>query len=139
MRGRFLFVLIFFLACHAKPLGAQDRFDSGPYKGFRIAHPESTIVELEQPFRVRVVRGVVRDPSGSPLPGTAFEIRDDSSGKVWGAVTDKHGHFAISAVSHGTFSFKATRDGFQSVIGKITVSARASRKSRIRLILPLGV
>jgi carboxypeptidase family protein len=139
MRSLFLLALLFPVSFSAGPLNAQDRFDSGPYKGFRMAHPESTIVELEQPFRVRAVRGVVRDPSGSPLPDTAFEIRDDSSGKVWGAVTDKHGHFTISAVSHGTFSFKATRDGFQSVIGKITVSARASRKSRIRLILPLGI
>src|SRR5258708_11883118 len=139
MRSRFLFVLIFFLVCHANPLRAQDRFDSGTYKGFRITHPESQIVELEQPFRVRVVHGVIRDPSGSPLPDAAFEIRGDSSGKVWGAVADKHGRFWIPGIPRGTYRFKATLRNFQSVTGTITVSARARRKSTIELILPLGV
>ncbi|HYL11364.1 MAG TPA: carboxypeptidase-like regulatory domain-containing protein [Candidatus Acidoferrales bacterium] len=138
MRNRFLF-LIFLLICCAKPLGAQDRFDSGPYKGFSRSPDEHIIVELEQPFRVRGIRGVIRDPSGSPLPKTVFEIRKDSSGKVWGAVADRHGRFWIPGIPPGTYSFKATLRSFQSVAGKITVSARAHRKSAIELILPLGV
>jgi carboxypeptidase family protein len=139
MRSRFLFALILVLACHAKPLRAQDRFDSGPYKGFRKSPDEHIIVELEQPFRVRGIHGVIRDPSGSPLPDAAFEIRDDSSGKVWGASADKHGRFWILGIPRGTYRFKATLRGFQSVTGIITVSARARRKSTIELILPLGV
>jgi protocatechuate 3,4-dioxygenase beta subunit len=138
MRNPFLFALLF-LACCAKPLGAQDRFDSGPYKGFSKSSNEQNIVELEQPFRVRAVRGVIRDPSGSPLPKTLFEIRKDSSGKVWVAVADKRGRFWIPGIPPGTYSFKATLQSFQSVAGKITVSVRAHRKSAIELILPLGV
>jgi hypothetical protein len=134
-----LLALAFLQSLCTTSVNARDLFDSGPYGSFCTVPQGTELVELEQPFRVRVIQGVIRDPGGSPLPETVFEIREDSSGKAWRAVADKHGRFRIPGISRGTFTFKATRNGFQSVTGKIRVSAKARRGRIIELILPLGV
>jgi uncharacterized surface anchored protein len=73
-----------------------------------------------------------------PLPEADFEIRD-SFGKVRGGKTDKFGKFKISDVSPGTYAFKAAKDGFQSVAGKVTVAKRFTTDASVRLTMPLGV
>jgi hypothetical protein len=54
-------------------------------------------------------------------------------------VTDKHGHFRISRVAKGTYRFKATLAGFQSVIGTIVVSKSKGVSREIAIHLSLAV
>ena len=49
------------------------------------------------------------------------------------------GRFKISGTAAGRYCFKATKDGFQSVIGKIVVGKKSTHKASIELTMPLGV
>ncbi len=117
---------------------AQDRFESGPHKGFTRSPTEHIIVEIESHFEVQSVHGVIKDPVGYPMPDVTFEIRTES-GRMREAKTDKMGRFKISGATAGTYSFKATKDGFQSVIGKIVAAKKLNHKASIELTMPLGV
>ena len=48
------------------------------------------------------------------------------------------GRFAISHVPEGTYTFKATKDGFQSVVGTLIVSKKADRQKTIRIEMTIG-
>jgi len=117
---------------------AQQRFDSGPHKGFLKSPTEHIIVEISEAFEVKDIRGVVSDVSGNPLPDVDFEIRD-SFGRVRESKTDRLGRFKIRNASPGNYSFKVTRDGFQSVVGKIIVSKKPHNNVSIRLTMSVGV
>jgi len=132
-----LFVLLAALSQVAY-LFSQERFDSGPHKGFLKSPTEHIIVEIREPFEVSSVRGTIRDAAGRSLPETDFEIRD-ASGRVRASKTDRFGGFKISNVSPGTYTFKSTRNGFQSVTGKITVSKKPKNDAPIQLTMPFGV
>jgi hypothetical protein len=117
---------------------SQARFDSGPHKGFLKSPTEHVIVEIREPFEVRSVRGTIRDAAGRSLPETDFEIRD-ASGRVRASRTDGFGGFKISNVSPGIYTFKSTRNGFQSVVGKIAVSRKLKNDAPIQLTMSPGV
>ena len=116
---------------------AQQRYDSGPYKGFLKEESELFWLGLTQPFKVPAVAGTVVDPLQAPIPGVAFEIRD-GSGRVVSAVTNQKGEFEILHLPKGRYPFKVTMNGFHSVVGTIIVSRHAPRKNRIRIQLPVG-
>jgi len=42
-------------------------------------------------------------------------------------------------VAEGTYKFKTTLNGFQSVMGRITVSKKATRHDEIKIEIPVGV
>jgi len=70
------------------------------------------------------MRGVVsrKEEHHEPLPNVLFEIQGPSTGKkIRRATTDEHGRFKIGHVPAGTYKFKATLDGFQSVMGTMCV------------------
>ena len=96
------------------------------------------MVELPEPLKVRSVDGSILDPHRDPLPDVVFEIRDES-GKIRSGISDSRGRFHIRGVPKGTFRFKATKNGFQSIVGTIVVTKAASRKSTITLQMNLGV
>jgi hypothetical protein len=109
---------------------------------FTMSRDEHIIIQLEKPFVVRSVKGVISREQGDqgPLPGLLFEIQgpgDDK--KIWRATTDEHGRFKISRVAWGTYKFKTTLDGFQSVMGTITVSKNAAKHDEIKIEVPVGV
>jgi hypothetical protein len=79
----------------------QDRFDSGPNEGFTRSPTEQFIVEIERPFEVRSIRGVINDQAGNPMPDVTFEIRAES-GRIREAKTDTMGRFKISGTAAGT-------------------------------------
>jgi len=72
------------------------------------------------------------------MPDVTFEIRAES-GRIREAKTDTMGRFKISGTAAGTYSFKATRNGFQSVVGKIVVAKKSDHKASIELTMPIGV
>jgi hypothetical protein len=55
------------------------------------------------------------------------------------AKTDEQGRFAIGHVAVGTYRFKTTLNGFQSVMGVITVSQQATKQDEIKIEMPVGV
>lgn len=133
------FCVVFFSLIVTGAVRGQTRIQDGPYKGFTASRVEMIIIELQKPFEARVVQGVVVDQSGYPLPEALFELRSDSSGVIVGTKTNSKGSFRFGSLSEGTYTFKATKDGWQSVTGKIIVSRRARRKSAIRIQMPVGV
>jgi hypothetical protein len=115
-----------------------ERFESGPEKGFLMSPTEHIIVELPEPLNVRSVGGSILDPHRDGLPDVVFEIRDES-GTIRAGVSDSHGRFHMRGVPNGTYRFKATKNGFQSIVGTIVVTKRASRKTTVALQMNLGV
>jgi len=130
-------VLLAFLFAH--PSFNQLQSDAHRFQGFTEAHPEHIIVELREPILVRDMRGDMRDHNGDPEKDAIFEIRLRSSSQIRRAKTNEKGQFKIRHVPAGTYDFKATLDGFQSVVGTVIVSKTADPKARIKLTLNLGV
>ena len=126
------------LISFAFPAKAQDRFKSGPEKGFLRSPTEHIIVELPEPLTVRNVEGSVKDPHNDDMANVAFEIRDES-GSIRTAFTDSRGRFLIRSVIEGTYRFKATKNGFQSIVGTIIIAKSAPKKTAITLHMNLGV
>ena len=69
-----------------------------------------------------------------------FEILPYSEKKgIKRALTDQNGNFLIADVSPGSDRFKATRDGWQSVMGIVIVSEDADPDEIIEFVMYLGV
>jgi len=132
-----LLLHIFLYVCLAGSLTAQERFDSGPYKGFVKEKPELSTVVLPGSFNVASVKGRIVYSGGEKLPGAFFEIRD-KFGHVRSAITDENGAFALANVPPGAYDFKVTKNEFQSVIGKVIVSRRFLKTKAIHISIQLG-
>jgi hypothetical protein len=115
-------------------------------------------VQIQTPFVVREIKGTIHSVGQAPLQGAAFWIRLEN-GFEEGATTDKDGSFKLavprdplgalvhprlhqithdSAVSAGTYRFKATKDGFHSSVGTVVVSHTAPKESFIEIQLQPG-
>src|SRR5712664_2972307 len=94
MRQEFALLVLLAMLSTGDLLLSQERFDTGPHKGFLMSPTEHIIVEIQQPYVVKSVHGIIRDTQGYPLPETDFEIRD-TSGRVRAAKTDRLGRFKI--------------------------------------------
>lgn len=131
--------LLLILAPSAK---AQDRFTSGEFKGFTKSPTEGVIIHLDEPVTVRAVIGTVVRSVGdeSPLENTLIELRAPNDSKIIGAArTDHQGRFRVSGIPSGSYMFKATSLGFQSVVGIVIVSSKAARSRVLNLRLKPGV
>jgi len=119
--------------------GQQDSFYN--LEGFTISPTEHIINRVQQPFVVRSVRGVIRaEEYREPPADVVFEIQGPGTERRFrGTKTDKHGRFRIRDVPAGTYRFKATLNGYQSVMGTVTVSRRAVKGAEIKLEMRLGV
>jgi hypothetical protein len=116
--------------------------DKGKYAGFTKSPTEHIINELEQPFEVRSLRGLVTRKEGDqgPLRDALVEIKGPGDhDQVRRARTNENGEFRIAHIASGTYKFKVTLDGFQSVVGTIIVSKEAPKAAQIRIALPIGV
>lgn len=120
---------------------AQDRFVSGKLKGFTKSPTEHIIAEIEDPFEVRSVQGtIVFKGKDDPLKGVVFEIRGPGGQeRIRATRTDSNGRFKIRRVPEGSYTFKATLEGFQSVVGTLVVSKKADRQKTIKIEMPVGV
>jgi hypothetical protein len=120
------------------------RFESGDLKGFSRSPSEHIIVTLNHTFTVKSVRGLVTADydDSALLPEVLFELRGPGgSEKIWSGTTGDDGKFKISNVPEGRYRFKATFNGFQSVIGTVVVSKGSpqSKDEVIRIRLRIGV
>ena len=108
---------------------------------FTKSPTEHFIDEVYEPFHVESVAGVITiERSDQALPKALFEIEGPGSQRrIRHGVSDSRGTFKISHVPYGTYRFKATLNGFSSVIGTIVVSRDAARASRITIKMPVGM
>lgn len=119
--------------------GPQEKATVGD---FTKSPTEHIINQIEQPFVVRSVAGVISRKQGDrgPLPDVLFEIQGPGTDrKIRRSRTDEHGRFRIRHVPGGTYKFKATLNGFQSMMGTITVSKKAPKTDEIKIAMPVGV
>ncbi len=120
------------------PNTAQDN------EGFTKSSSEHIIIQLEPPFVVRSVKGIVRraQGDGERLPNVLIEIQGPGTDRrIRRATSDDRGRFEIRHVPEGTYRFKTTLNGFQSVMGTITVSKKATKQDeiKIKIEIPIGV
>lgn len=116
----------------------QERSDIVCLKGFTQSSQEHIIDERDTPFTVRAVKGVVFDPSGAEMDGAVVELRNEA-GRIRGTKTNRKGAFKLAGVRKGTYKFKVTMDGFQSVVGDIVVSKKANKADRVTIVMKVGV
>jgi hypothetical protein len=118
---------------------AQEKASVGD---FTKSPTEHIINQMEQPFVVPSGKGIISRRQGDqgPLPNVLFEIQGPGvDRKIRRASTNEHGRFKIGHVPVGTYKFKVTLDGFQSVMGTITVSKKAGKTDEIKIELGVGV
>ena len=127
------------LAISVGPLvKVQDRSLTGD---FSKSPTEHIIIRIEQPFVVRAINGFINreEHNGEPLTGVLFEIQGPGDErKIRQATTDEHGRFRIGRVPLGIYKFKATFNGFQSVMGTIVVSKEAAQKGEVKIEMRVG-
>jgi hypothetical protein len=129
-----------FLAVLPYVLLGQNRFGDGEFKGFTKSPTEHIINRYEGIVAARTFEGSVFDPTGAPMPGALVEVRGPgTSERIKGTVADKRGQFKIGRLNNGTYAFKITYNGFQSVVGRLQIDSAAERKAPIKITLQLGV
>jgi hypothetical protein len=118
----------------------QDRSVIGD---FSKSPDEHIIQQIDKPFLVRSVQGIIdRQSNGpaEPLANVLFEIQGPGSDhKIRRATTGKDGKFRMRDAPPGSYKFKATLSGFQSVMGTVIIDKRASKTERIEIAMPIGV
>lgn len=84
---------------------------------------------------------IINDVGGWPdKTQILFELRRNENGaKTIQAYADGEGNFEIPSVAKGQYCFKATVDGWRSVMGIIKVDKRAEPKKMILIVMLLGV
>lgn len=130
--------LVICLAVLIAPCLGQERFESGPLKGFTKSPIEHIIVQLEKPFEVRELKGSVFDPTSAARGDALVELRSED-GKIRATETDSKGRFQFRNMPNGEYKFKITLTGFQSVVGVVRVLRKTKRPDVIRIELPVGV
>ena len=136
-----LAVLLFVVPPSNVASAQQRRIQTGEFEGFTESSTEHIINRLQSPLIVRTLRGTINVArGGDPLEGVVFEVRGPGSSKaIRSAQTGRYGRFRIRRLHPGTYTFKVTRDGFQSVAGQLVVSKTAPDNLPITVQLEPGV
>lgn len=124
-------------------LFTQQRFgDEYPrFKGFLKSETEHIMLEYEGIPEIRSVRGrIIEASSGVGLPNVMFEIRSENpDDRVRGTKTDSKGEFHLRSIQEGIYVFKVTKNGFQSVYGKVKICNQAQPDNVLIIKLRQGV
>jgi hypothetical protein len=109
---------------------------------FTKSPTEHIIQQIEKPFEVKSIFGTIVESGGfhERMAAVLFEIQGPGSDrKIRSTRTDTKGRFKIGRTPEGVYRFKATRNGFQSVMGTIQVSKNADQRQEIKIEMPVGV
>jgi len=138
-----LSITLLLLSLSVCPFGwTQDRIESGELKGFTRSPTEHIINRLDDAFTVREVKGAafISDGFKSPAVGVLLELRGpEGSESIVSTATKGDGKFSLRHINPGKYLFKATKPGFQSVIGTIIVSPHAKAAQVITIEMKVGV
>ena len=119
---------------------AQEKATVGD---FTKSPTEHIINQIEQPLVVRSVTGIVTRKNGGstePLANVLFEIQGPGAErKIRRSIADGRGRFKVGHVLAGTYKFKVTLNGFQSVMGTIIVSKKAAKTDELKIVMPIRV
>jgi len=111
-------------------------------EGFTSSSDEHIIDEITKLIIVRAVKGkITNEQGGWPTKWPIlFEIRrTEGASETIKVYADNEGKFSIPDVAAGSYCFKATVDGWQSVIGIIKVDKKANPRNSIQIVLKIGV
>jgi len=128
------------LLLNAEPQSAPPATECS-VAGFTPNPIEHVVNYRRDAIEVRSVQGTLTSVGGRrPIDvSVRFEIRGPgSSGNVRRAVADREGRFTMDNVPPGSYCFRASAIGWQSVVGRITVAPTGPRRT-IELTLLLGV
>lgn len=110
--------------------------------GFTPSPGEYIIDVYETPFTVRQVKGQIYNAINDGEwedSQVLFEIRGlDKKGRIRQTHADRLGYFEIRNVSEGRYCFKATTNGWASVMGIIVVSRTADTNAIVTFRMRLG-
>ncbi len=82
------------------------------------------------------VRGIVRDPSSSPIPRVSLALVQEDTGERRLATSDDSGQFAISAVPPGVHRIEIEQSGYKRLTQRLRL--QVSQELRVDLMLQLG-
>jgi hypothetical protein len=125
-------------------LGAQCLSQGALPEVCRLSeHCFGMIHELADPVLVRSAEGDVRLSGANPdqpMRGATVEVFGpaDSTAKH-STETDAHGRFKIEGLPPGDYRFDVWASGFNSVVGRLTISKHALRKNKLHIEMTLGV
>ena len=83
------------------------------------------------------ISGVVRDTTGSIIPGAAVTVRRASAGRAATVKTDGQGRFRIAAPAPGSYTIEVKAAGFADYHGQAAVSA-AEPAATVNVTLTVG-
>src|SRR6478672_11706732 len=83
------------------------------------------------------VVGDVKDSSGAAMPGATVLITNNNTGFKREAVTDGVGHFNLADLPAGTYSLKATQQGFRT-FEQTQVTVNINTVTRIDVTMEIG-
>jgi hypothetical protein len=82
------------------------------------------------------IAGSVADATGGVMPGVTVELSSSATGQAQIQVSDAAGKFVFNAVTPGSYTLKASLDGFKTVTRAIAVEL--NRVSRVEFALEVG-
>jgi hypothetical protein len=68
------------------------------------------------------ITGLVKDPSGSAIPGANVKARDLTNGVVHTTVTNTDGQFNLPAVPPGKYEVQVASSGFKTALSQVNVN-----------------
>ena len=83
------------------------------------------------------ITGTITDGSGAAVPGATISIKDEATGLALSAVTDSNGAYTIRNVTGGTYSLRASLQGFKEYV-QTGIPVTAGSVGRINGKLEIG-
>jgi hypothetical protein len=83
------------------------------------------------------VGGVVSDQAGAAIAGARVELRNQETGVVWTAVTDRSGQWSVPGIPSGRFMLTCSSPGFKTY-SHTSVYHDANRATREDITLQVG-
>ncbi len=113
-------------------------------EGFTLTEAENRIIEIEDAFVVRKIRGWILNYNDIEKKWPVrfrvlFELRQSEGNmEIMRTIADENGYFEIPNVPEGRYCFKATLYGWETIIGTIIVDKKADEKIAIVLNMTMA-
>jgi hypothetical protein len=149
-----LLVLLLFCQCNSYSVKKKPKLDANDnsihhplisncgLERFTQSEDEHIINQIQQPFRVRKIKGRITSETGDWPEGIQIliSIRSiDRYSKVIKSFADKNGFFEIENLKKGKYCFKVTVNGWQSVVGTVIFTKDVDPNYEINVQMQLGV
>ena len=106
--------------------------------GFTIENPQTRLIFMVEPFKVRKLAGQVFLSEEYPIEAANVEFLRAGSKEVIRTKTDSSGAFRVPQAREGKYKFKVTKDGFEALSGTIILDKGASADAKLLLKLSPG-